>query len=274
MKVIVITGSHPRNLSILNKLYQNNKIEIAGFIMFKREEIIPKPNNNLDEKLKKLWEIHFKKRQESEKKYYDFDLDFIKNLKNQIIINDNKEFNGLEVLNFIKSIDADACFIQGCPIIKDPILSSLPPYTINLHLGLIPYYKGSITAFWPFYYLEPGMLGTTYHIIDKYVDTGEIIHQNVPTLDYGDTMHDASCKALLSALNDIDLVVDEIIDRQKNNIKITKDYNLKNKGRLFKKSDWKPEMLIKIYSEYKDNIVDLFLNGKINSETPNLIKIK
>ena len=33
-------------------------------------------------------------------------------------------------------------------------------------------------------------------------------------------------------------------------------------------------MLIKIYSEYKDNIVDLFLNGKIKSETPNLIKIK
>ena len=66
---------------------------------------------------------------------------------------------------------------QGCPIIEDPILSALPSYSINLHLGLIPYYKGSITAFWPFYYLEPAMLGTTYHIIDKYVDTGEIIHQ-------------------------------------------------------------------------------------------------
>ena len=274
MKVIVITGSHPRNLGILHKLYQNNKIEITGFIMFEREEIIPKPDNNLDEKIKKLWDIHFKKRYESEKKYYDFDLDFIKKLKNKIIINERKDFNGLEVLNFIKSTYADACFIQGCPIIEDPILSALPSYSINLHLGLIPYYKGSITAFWPFYYLEPGMLGTTYHIIDKYVDTGEIIHQNVPTLDYGDTMHDASCKALLSALSDIDLVVDEIINRQKNNIKINKDLTLKNRGKLFKKSDWKPQMLIKIYSEYKDNIVDLFLNGKIKSETPNLIKIK
>ena len=274
MKVIVITGSHPRNLGILQKLHQNNKIEIAGFIMFEREEIIPKPNNNLDEKIKNLWEIHFKKRYESEKKYYDFDLDFKKNLKKQIIINNENNFNGFEVLNFIKSIDAEACFIQGCPIIKDPILSALPSYTINLHLGLIPYYKGSITAFWPFYYLEPGMLGTTYHIIDKYVDTGEIIHQNVPTLNYGDTMHDAACKALLSALNDIDIVVDEIISRQKNNIKINKDSTLKIKGRLFKKSDWKPQMLTKIYSEYNDNIVDLFLNGKIKSETPKLVKIK
>ena len=87
-------------------------------------------------------------------------------------------------------------------------------------------------------------------------------------------MHDASCKALLSALNDIDLVVDEVINRKKKNIKINKDLTLKNRGKLFKKSDWKPQMLIKIYSEYKDNIVDLFLNGKIKSETPNLIKIK
>mgnify|MGYP006094155581 FL=1 len=274
MKVIVITGSHPRNLGILHKLYQNNKIEITGFIMFEREEIIPKPDNNLDEKIKKLWDIHFKKRHESEKKYYDFDLDFIKNLKNKKIINDKKDLNGLDVLNFIKSTNADACFIQGCPIIEDTILSALPTYSINLHLGLIPYYKGSITAFWPFYCLEPGMLGTTYHIIDKHVDTGEIIHQNVPTLDYGDTMHDASCKALLSALSDIDLVVNEIINRQKNNIKINKDLTLKNRGKLFKKSDWQPQMLIKIYSEYKDNIVDLFLNGKIKSETPDLIKIR
>jgi folate-dependent phosphoribosylglycinamide formyltransferase PurN len=273
MKVIVITGSHPRNLGILQKLYQNNKIEIGGFIIFEREEIIPKPDNNLDEKIKKLWDIHFKKRHESEKKYYDFDLDFIEKLKNKIIINDKKDFNGLKALNFIKSINADACFIHGCPIIEDPILSTLPSYSINLHLGLIPYYKGSITAFWPFYYLEPGMLGTTYHIIDKHVDTGEIIHQNVPTLDYGDTMHDASCKALLSALSDIDLVVDEIINRKKNNIQINKDFTLKNRGKLFKKSDWKPEMLIKIYSEYDDKIVDLYLNGKIKSETPNLIKI-
>lgn len=61
---------------------------------------------------------------------------------------------------------------------------------------------------------------------------------------------------------------------QNNKIEINKDLTLKNRGKLFKKSDWRPQMLIKIYSEYKDNIVDLFLNGKIKSETPNLIKIR
>ena len=274
MRIILITGSHLRNLAIAEKLYKNKRIEIVGFVIFKREEIIPKPNNFLDKKLKKLWQIHFKKRFVSEKKYYNFDLNFLDKIQNKIFITNKIDFNGKKLLDFVNSVNADACFVQGCPIIKNPILSALPPYTVNLHLGIIPDFKGSVTTFWPFFYLQPGMLGTTYHIIDKYVDTGEIIHQNIPTLNYGDSMHDASCKALLSALQDIDIVVEEIIYRIKNKVKISKDLSLKNKGRLFKNSDWKPEMLIKIYSEYNDKIVDLYLDGKINSPSPNLIKIK
>ena len=52
----------------------------------------------------------------------------------------------------------DACFISGTPIIKERIMSKLPEYTINLHLGLIPNYKGPITMFWPFLFLEPTIL--------------------------------------------------------------------------------------------------------------------
>ena len=60
----------------------------------------------------------------------------------------------------------------------------------------------------------------------------------------------------LSALNDIDLVVDEVINRKKN-IKINKDLTLKNRDALFK-NQIETSNVVKIYSEYKDNIVDLF----------------
>ena len=66
-------------------------------------------------------------------------------------------------------------------------------------MGLIPYYKGSITMFWPFYFLEPNMAGTTFHIIDKYVDTGEILHNNTPNLERGDGLHDVASKAIFDA---------------------------------------------------------------------------
>ena len=117
------------------------------------------------------------------------------------------------------------------------------------------------------------MVGTTYHIIDEFVDTGEIIHQNVPKLALGDSMHDTSCKAVNSALDDLDKVVDHISERIKKNIKPKKDLSLRNKGKLFKNSDWKPEMLKIIYEFFDDKIVDLYLNKKIKCNKPNLIKI-
>ena len=160
------------------------------------------------------------------------------------------------------------------PIIKSPLLEIIPNYTVNLHLGIIPNYKGAITMFWPFYNLQPSMAGTTYHIIDKFVDTGEIIHQNVPVLKYGDGMHDVSCKALMAALDDLNYVVKEVKSRIQEKKKVNKDFTLKRKGKLFKNSDWNPEMLKKIYLQYNDKIVDMFLSGELKSPKPNLIKIK
>ena len=62
-------------------------------------------------------------------------------------------------------------------------------------------------------------------------------------------------------------------ERIKKNISPIMDPTLKNKGKLFKKSDWKPEMLKTIYVKYNDKIVDLYLDGKINSPLPSLKKI-
>ena len=128
--------------------------------------------------------------------------------------------------------------------------------------------------FWPFYFLEPTMAGTTYHIIDKYVDTGEILHNNVPVLKRGDGIHDVSCKALLSAHKDLPKVIKEIKKRLKLNIKPKMDLSLRNSGKLFYKKDWKPEFLNIIYTLFKDKIVDAYLDKKIICKKPKLIKLK
>lgn len=273
MKTIVITGDHPRNLNLLKKLHENNKINIDGLVLFKRENLIPKADINFSAEIKKLWNLHFEKRYLSEKKFFGTEKIIPNTISNKLIVNNDNEFNSKKVLDFVKSINPDACFISGTPIVKDPIFSALPDYKINLHLGLIPHYKGSITMFWPFYFLEPSMAGTTYHVIDKLADTGEIIHQNVPILSYGDGMHDVACKAVLTALNDLNIVVEEIMRRIKYNIKPNKDSSLSKKGKFFKNANWKPEMLKKIYNIYDDKIVDLYLNNKIKCRKPDLIKI-
>ena len=196
---------------------------------------------------------------------------FINKIINQITIKKKEDFYSKKVGEVINKAKPDLCFITGIPILKEKLLKILPKHTINLHMGLIPYYKGSITMFWPFYFLEPTMAGTTYHIIDKYVDTGEILHQNRPKLSYNDGLHDVACKALVDAHADIDNVVDKIIYRIKNKVKIKKDPSLRYTGKLYLKSDWKPEMLKIIYEYYNDKIVNLYLDKKIN---PRKVKLK
>ena len=274
MRIAVICGDHPRNCLIVKSLLHNPKINLIQIILFKRDKLIPKSPKNLSNNLKKLWKLHFKKRNLAESKHFKFGVkDFPKDI-NIIEIKKSSDLDNSKFLNRIKKLNLDACFISSAPILSKKALKFFPAYTINLHLGLIPEYKGSITMFWPFYFLEPSMAGTTYHIIDKYVDTGEIIHNNVPKLEFGDGIHDVSCKAVIAANNDIDLVIDFIQRRLKKKIKPKKNKNLRFKGKLFLASDWKPEMLEPIYDFYKDKIVDLYLKAKIICKKPILKKLK
>ena len=237
MKTLVIVGDHPRNLGLLKELLKNDKIEISGLILFKRDKLIPEANKNLSKEIKELWDIHFNKRSVAENKFFDSSNSYEKKISNIHFVKNDEELHSEKTLKFIKTLSTDICFITGISIIKEPLLSELPKNTINLHLGIIPFYKGAITMFWPFYFLEPTMAGTTYHIIDKFVDTGEIIHNNVPTLEYGDGMHDVASKAVVTAHRDINIVVGEIIKRVRKGIEPKKDISLRLKGKLFLKSD-------------------------------------
>ncbi len=274
MNILVIIGNHPRNIAFLQKLSEQKNINIKGLILFKREKLMPKADKKLSKNLQKLWNLHFKKRLMTEKKFFDFKNKIINEFPNRLEVSNEKDLNNKKVEKYIKKNKFDTCFISGIPIIKKPVLNFLPKNTVNLHLGLIPHYKGLITMFWPFYFLEPTMAGTTYHIIDKYVDTGEILHNNVPKLKRGDGMHDVSCKAILSAHKDLPKIIKEIKKRLKYKIKPKIDLSLRYSGKLFLKKNWKPEFLIIIYTLFKDKIVDAYLDKKISCPKPKLIKLK
>jgi folate-dependent phosphoribosylglycinamide formyltransferase PurN len=271
LKVLAIIADHSRNLAFLKVISKN--IKISKLIIYKRENLIPEPPKYIDQELTNLWKLHFKKRKKLEEKYFKSKSNILKKFKKKTIIDSTKNLNSKKIYKIAKDKNFDLCFISGVPIIKKELLSVLPKYTINLHLGLIPYYKGSITGFWPFYFMQPTMMGTTYHIIDQKVDTGEIIHQNRPILKRGDSMHEVSCRALETALKDFPKVLRFLKDRLKKNEEPKLNKSLKNKGKIFKNSDWNPEMLKKIYNKYNDKIVDLYLDKKIKSKTVKLVKI-
>lgn len=267
MNIVVICGSHPRHIYVLNRLIETGLV--VGIVLMKRESMIEPPLHNLSAHMKYLYERHFNLRAKMENSYFG-NGDFSKISRSVPAIEVlSEKLNGNAVVEFIKKRNADCIFSYGPDLIHDNILSMVNYNAFNLHGGLSPWYKGAATMFWPFYFLEPNYVGTTLHYITRKIDAGNIVHQTVPELEKGDCMHEVACKAIVAASEDVCKVF--------TNMSHGKEYTgveQKRNGKLFLNKDWRPEHLKLIYDVYEDRIVDMYLNKEINvGNEPKLIKV-
>ena len=273
MNVLIICGDHYRNLHLAYAILKTNLVKNYKIIVFKRENIIQSCPKSLTKNQKKNWKIHFAKRLKVENKYFKFNFSKISKNESEIIY--IKDINELIKLNkkikFKKNFEQ--CYISGLPILNQRLMNLLPIYTINLHLGLIPHFKGALPSIWPNYFFKPHYTGTTYHIIDHYVDTGEIIHQNLAKLNSEFGMHELICSANKAAFDDIKFVLKHINLRIKKRIKPNKNKSLIIKGKTFKRSDFNPEIYNVIYGYYKDKISEVFLKNNKNYKKPKIISL-
>lgn len=261
MKILWIGGNHSRHLYFLNSLYK--EFEIAGAIIQKRENIMPQLPNDILEKDKQNFTRHFTDRNNAEKKYFGIQ----KYPECKILETNAEQLNSVESKNFIDSIKPDVAIIFGTELIKEPVFSTLPRHTINLHSGLSPRYRGSATLFWPFYFMEPNFAGSTFHYIVSEPDAGNIIHQCVPDLELSDGIHDVACKSVLKSVDE-SIRLFRIFEKEG---KWT-TFKQKGTGKNFLDSDFKPEHLRIIYDLFDNNMVKQYLEGKIKAKTPNLIR--
>ena len=273
MNALIICGDHYRNLHLAYAILKTNLVKKYKIIVFKRENIIQSCPKSLTKNQKKNWKIHFAKRLKVENKYFKFNFSKISKNESEIIY--IKDINELIKLNkqikFKKNFEQ--CYISGLPILNQRLMNLLPIYTINLHLGLIPHFKGALPSIWPNYFFKPHYTGTTYHIIDHYVDTGEIIHQNLAKLNSGFGLHELICSANKAAFDDIKFVLKHIDLRIKKRIKPNKNKTLIIKGKTFKRSDFNPEIYNVIYGYYKDKILEIFLKNNKNYKKPKIISL-
>ncbi len=262
MNILLIIGSHLRHKKFLEII--SNKFKISSVIMERRENIIPNPNfikNRLD---KKNFIKHFRNRDICEKKYFKLNN---KELFSEIVLIDNVKKNQNIIKKTIKKIKPKIIFTFGVSLIPSSLLKYMPKYSINLHSGLAPYYKGAACNFWPFYFLEPNWAGMTFHLISKKLDSGNVIHHTIPKLDIKDSIHDVSCKVQLKSFQDSLKIVEKIKNKK------IKEYHINQTGKFFLKKDFKPEHLRIIYNLYNDNIVKMFLTKKIRKTVPKIVSI-
>ena len=112
-------------------------------------------------------------------KNYGFDIS--QSVMNTLLKNnlDFKEFSFVDINNpilirYLQSLDTEFFIFTGGGILKHDILSSGVKF-IHLHPGIAPSYRGSTC----FYYsiLNENYAGVTAYIMNKNLDTGDIIYQ-------------------------------------------------------------------------------------------------
>jgi folate-dependent phosphoribosylglycinamide formyltransferase PurN len=263
MKLILFSGTHPRHLFVNQEVVKY--FEEVLVIVMKRESLLPSPPKNLSLHEKNLFLQHFNNRNDVESSIYgDLDAEQVFK-KHEVIYINPDQLNTESMANKVHNFNADFAFIFGVDLILDPVIGKLPKDKINLHLGLSPWYKGGATLYWPFYLLQPQFCGTTFHQITKQADAGEIIHQCVPKLEFGDRIHDVGAKCVKKAVDDLPLIFEHWLKEKNFNGNIQK-----TSGRNWRVVDFHASQLRVIYDLFNDKIVDAYLNGELEQRQPKL----
>lgn len=273
MKVLLFSGSHSRHVFVHEHILKS--FDVCGVVVMEREPTIPgsnvKGNKNLidiwPEDIQKLYKEHFDKRDKVEREYYQRKKTDIYEKYCEVLRTTPSTLNSEETKQFIIDKQPDVCFIFGTNLIGDNLIEVMPRLRINLHLGLSPWYRGSATLFWPFYNLQPQFVGSTFHQIINEPDAGDILHQTIPSLSEGKTMHEVCADTVVQSAKDAVTLLRMILNN--NDIELQRQ---KTSGKNWLIKDFEPHHLNLIYKLYKDKIVDEYLKGNLGNRKPKLIK--
>ena len=96
----------------------------------------------------------------------------------QNVVQRVKSVNSLAAIKKLKQIEPDIVVVNGTRIISSKVLSSISAPFINTHTGITPKYRGVHGGYWALTQKDCDNCGVTVHLVDKGVDTGEILYQD------------------------------------------------------------------------------------------------
>lgn len=261
MKVLLLTGSHPRHFYVVNQLAEAGLV--VGHVVEMREAFIPQPPSDLEEIDRVNFIRHFADRDEAERRHFAGHTEVYRNIPTLKLT--LEELNCKETIEWVKKLDFDVAISYGVHKLHNEFLEVLGEHAWNIHGGLSPWYKGNTTLFWPFIMLRPNWAGMTIHRLSPRLDGGDIVHQSVPELSYGDGIHDVACKAVIQVAKDLRKILTTIP------LEDIQYIPQKGNGKLWIGTDWLPQHLRFVYNTYNNDIVDQFLDGKLPRLDPPLI---
>ena len=91
------------------------------------------------------------------------------------------------------------------------MLKQVKGFSLHLHCGLVPYYRGGTTWYSNFTCEDYNNCGFTIQALDEGIDTGDIISQQQIQINKGETTWDAYCKCIVAGTHAIIELVDKFV---------------------------------------------------------------
>ena len=252
--ITLITGDHPRHKYLADCFIKT--FPKITWIIQKRENFLPNINESFSTEIKKLYQLHFKKREEAEYKFFSLKNDKSKKNISKIFEINRVDFTNGKLRSFFKTNKTKLLITYGCEKISNEILNEIKGYKWNIHGGLSPWYRGTITHFWPTYMLEPEYTGMTLHELTDKIDGGDIVHQNSINLNPRDGIHENACRVVKNFSDTLPLLIKKKIKKKITPIKS------KTSGRIWTNRMWSPLLLNVIYNVFEDKINKYCLENK------------
>ena len=218
MKITLFTSNKNRHNYLINLLSKNcEKLYVVQENNEITKNIVPKkyPMTDIMKKYFKkvhLAQLNFFANTKVDKRH--------KNIKILKIQPDSLNKCSLKSLSVY--LNSDIYIVFGGPYIKGPLVNFLiKKKTINIHMGISPYYRGTDCNFWALYDNNPHLVGATIHMLSKGLDNGPIIYHALSKIKNNPFDYTMSCvKAAFYSLSE--RIKNETIFKIKPQIQIKK----------------------------------------------------
>ena len=91
--------------------------------------------------------------------------------------------NSIECLSFLDEIKSDVGIVFGTGKLSSGVLEKFSKYLMNIHRGIPQYYRGLDSDLWAIENGDFNNIGTTIHLVEPELDTGEIVGQSTLKID-------------------------------------------------------------------------------------------
>jgi methionyl-tRNA formyltransferase len=243
MRITLFTANQNRHNYLINLL---SGVCDELFVIQEARTIFPGilPGNQI---VSKTMESYFQNVKNAENKIFPNSHIRIKNKTVNVLPLQAGDINKCSMEKLSDFLKSDIYLVFGSSYLKGELVDFLiKNKTLNIHMGISPYYRGASCNFWALYDGNPHLVGATIHMLSAGLDNGAILYHALS--EHRDNTFEYTMSTVKSAFHSL---VDRINDGSIFRIKPapqTKEKQLRYSRR----------------NEFNDDVVQLFMKKKIN----------